>query len=151
MRRSRVPVKGIVYEQSPKTRKHRVVDLDPDTVEVLKELRERQRKSRAVVQIDDSRDYVFTSEDSQPIDPNYVSRAFRNAVAATGLRHIPLHGPRHTHASHLIAAGVAISVVAKRLGHANPNITLGVYTHQLRDSQAKAACTLGDLVRKTAN
>ena len=74
-----------------------------------------------------------------------------SAVAAAGLPHIPLHGPRHTHASHLIEAGVAVSVVSKRLGHANPNITLGVYTHQLRDSQAKAACSVGDLVRKAAN
>ena len=83
----------------------------------------------------------------------FTAQARKDAkkVAAAGLRHIPLHGLRHTHASDLIAAGVAIPVVSKRLGHANPNITLGVYTHQLRDSQAEAACTLGDLVRKTAN
>jgi integrase len=36
VRRSRVPVGGVVYEQTPKTRKTRVVDLDPDTIEVLK-------------------------------------------------------------------------------------------------------------------
>jgi integrase len=94
---------------------------------------------------------VFTGEDGKPIDPNYVSRAFRNAVAAAGLRHIPLHGLRHSHASLLIDAGVPISVVSERLGHANPNVTLGVYTHQLRDSQAKAACTAADLVRKVAD
>jgi integrase len=34
----------------------------------------------------------------------------------------------------VIDAGVAISVVSKRRGHADANITLGVYTHQLRDS-----------------
>ena len=109
-------------------------------------------KASAVVQIDDSRDYLFTDDDRQPIDPNYVSRAFRNAVAAARIRHIPLHGLRHTHASHLIEAGVAISTVpSKRLGDANPNITLGVYTHQLRDSQAEGACAVADLVRKATD
>jgi hypothetical protein len=95
--------------------------------------------------------YVFVGENGQPIDPNLVSRAFRNAVAAAKLRHIPLHGLRHTHASHLIEVGVAISVVSNRLGHTDPNITLGVYTHQLRDFQAKAACTVADLVRKVVS
>lgn len=84
-------------------------------------------------------------------DPNYVSRAFRDAVAAAKLQHIPLHGLRYTHASHVVDAGVAISVVSKPLGHAISNITLGVYTHQLRDSQAKAACVVADLVQQAAN
>ena len=151
VRRSRVPVRGIVFEETPKTRRIRMVDLDPATVEVLKELHERQRKARAVVELDDSANYLFTDDDGQPIDPNFVSRAFRNAVAAAGIRHIPLHGLRHTHASHMIDAGVAISVVSKRLGHATANVTLGVYTHQLRDSQAKAACVVADLVQKATN
>lgn len=151
VRRSRVPVGGVVYEQTPKTRKTRIVDIDPDTVGVLKDLHEQQRKAHPVVQLDDSKNYLFTGEDGQPISPNRVSLAFSNAVAAAGLRHIPLHGLRHTHASLAIDAGVPISVVSARLGHANANVTLGVYTHQLRGSQAKAACTVADLVRKVAN
>ena len=149
--RSRVPVNGVVYEHSPKTHKMRIVDLDPDTIEVLQKERERQRKARPVVQLDDSLSYMFTGEDGQPLDPNYISRAFRNAVAAAGLRHIKLHDLRHGHASLLIDAGVPIAVVSERLGHANPNVTLGVYTHQLRGSQAQAACTVADLVRKARN
>ena len=63
-------------------------------------------------------------------------------------RYVGLH---YTHASQMIDAGVSISVVPKRLGHAHANISLGAYTHQLRDSQAKAACFAADLVRKAAN
>jgi integrase len=51
------------------------------------------------VQLDNSKNYIFTGEDGRPIDPNLVSRAFRNAVAKAGLRHIPLYGLRHSHAS----------------------------------------------------
>ena len=95
------------------------MDLDPDTIAVLKELRGRQRKAPSVVQLDDSRNYLFIREDGQPVHPN--------------------------------DAGVPISVVSDRPGHANANITLGVYTHQLRGSQSKAANTVADLVRKAAN
>ena len=151
VRRSRVPVGSVVYEQTPKTRKTRVVDLDPDTVAVLKELHERQRKARVVTLLDDSKNYIFTADDGQPTHPNLVTRSFAAAVAAAGLRAIRLHDLRHTWASLAIDAGVPISVVSARLGHANANITLGVYTHQLRGSQAKGACTVADLVRKVAN
>lgn len=126
------------------------MDLDPDTLAVLKDLRERQRGARVVALIDDSREYLFIDENGQPIHPNYVSRAFTAAVAAAGLRAIRLHDLRHTHASLAIDAGVPISVVSARLGHANANITLGVYTHALRGSQAQAACLIGDLVRGAA-
>ena len=70
------------------------------------------------MQIDDNRECIFTNDDGMPVDPNYVSRAFRMAAAAAGLRHIPLRGLRHTHASHMGDAGAAIAVISRRLGHA---------------------------------
>jgi integrase len=42
-----------------------------------------------------------------------------------------LHALRHTHASELLSKGTPIPVVSKRLGHANPNITLSIYAHAL--------------------
>ena len=115
MRRSRIPTMAGVIESTPKTRKIRVVDLDPGTLEVLKALRTKQREARQVVELNDAQGYLFTVKDDQPIDPNLVTRTFRAAVAKAGLRHIPLHGLRHTHASLAIAAGVPIPVVSKRL------------------------------------
>jgi integrase len=46
-----------------------------------------------------------------------------------GLKGVSLHSLRHSHASELISKGVPIATVAKRLGHANANITLAGYTH----------------------
>jgi len=51
---------------------------------------------------------------------------------------IMFHALRHTHASALIAAGVDIAAISKRLGHASPAITLAVYTH-LFDNKGDAA------------
>jgi integrase len=44
-----------------------------------------------------------------------------------------------THASQLIAAGVDLVTIAKRLGHSSPNITLGVYAHLFRNNDSKAS------------
>jgi integrase len=45
------------------------------------------------------------------------------------------HGPhslRHHHASTLLAAGVNIAAVSRRLGHSSPVITLRAYSHEMR-------------------
>lgn len=39
----------------------------------------------------------------------------------------------------MLAAGVPLIVVARQLGHANPNITAAVYAHLLNDLQLDAA------------
>ena len=59
-----------------------------------------------------------------------------NKEAATASRQIPyarLHDLRHLHATTLLLAGVPVHVVAARLGHADPTMTLRVYSHVLRE------------------
>ncbi|MCA2181163.1 site-specific integrase [Nonomuraea glycinis] len=55
------------------------------------------------------------------------------------LPHARLHDLRHIHATTLLLAGVPIHVVAARLGHADPSITLRVYAHVIRAAEASAA------------
>jgi integrase len=59
---------------------------------------------------------------------------FRRAVSASGVRPLTIHALRHAHASILIAKGVPITAVSKRLGHTSPQITLSVYSHATKDS-----------------
>jgi hypothetical protein len=40
---------------------------------------------------------------------------------------VHLHSLRHSHATHLLAAGTNIKVVSDRLGHASTSFTLDVY------------------------
>ncbi len=49
------------------------------------------------------------------------------------------HDLRHTHASHLIAAGHSIKAVSRRLGHADITITLKVYAHLMPNDDEKLA------------
>lgn len=51
-----------------------------------------------------------------------------------------------THASELISHGVPITTVAKRLGHANANITLSIYAHALEADELAAAKIWGDAI-----
>jgi integrase len=54
-------------------------------------------------------------------------------------RRISLHALRHTHASSLIASNIDILTISRRLGHANPKVTLNVYGHCYGDTGDKAA------------
>jgi integrase len=69
-------------------------------------------------------EYVF------PIDErNWRTRVWHPALRRAGLRSIRIHDARHTHASLLIGSGADIVAVSRRLGHANPSITLTTYSH----------------------
>ena len=52
------------------------------------------------------------------------------------------HALRHSHASALIAAGLDILTVSRRLGHSNPTVTLGVYAHLFGDTDRTAAVAI---------
>lgn len=56
---------------------------------------------------------------------------------------IGLHGLRHTHATIVSAPGWPTPAVAQRLGHANPSITLAVYSHVLPADDELAADATG--------
>jgi integrase len=50
-----------------------------------------------------------------------------------------LQGLRHTHVSQLIAAGLDVLTISRRIGHASPTITLAVYGHLFSNTDARAA------------
>jgi integrase len=54
---------------------------------------------------------------------------------------------RHLHATTLLLAGVPVHVVAARLGHADPAVTLRVYAHVLREH----ATGVGDIFAQVVN
>lgn len=56
-----------------------------------------------------------------------------------GIKHINIHGLRHSHASYLISLGVPITVISKRLGHKTPKITLDTYSHMYDSDESSVA------------
>jgi integrase len=60
-------------------------------------------------------------------------------AAGAGVPAAHLHDLRHLHATTLLLAGVPVHVVAARLGHADPAITLRVYAHVIREASTAVA------------
>jgi integrase len=83
---------------------------------------------------------AFADLNGDPLDPDSISKAFKSAAKAAGAPPaLTLHGLRHTHASALIAAGVDVLTISRRLGHGSPAITLAVYGHLFVNSDDRSA------------
>ncbi|REI31493.1 tyrosine-type recombinase/integrase [Staphylococcus felis] len=67
------------------------------------------------------------------ITHNAVTKTFQRFLLQNSLGNYTLHSIRHTHASTLLANGLTIQYVSKRLGHSNIEITWRVYSHLLDD------------------
>lgn len=70
-----------------------------------------------------------------PLPSTTIARNKDKAIQKAGVKRITIHGFRHSHASNLIASGMNIVAVSKRLGHENVEITLKVYTHLLKENE----------------
>jgi integrase len=70
---------------------------------------------------------------------------YRKAINISKVRPLQMHCLRHAHASLLIAQGVPITAISKRLGHTSPKITLSIYSHAMHDSDENIAALLDTL------
>ena len=66
-------------------------------------------------------------------------------AASIGLP-VTFHALRHTHASHLIDAGIDVVKISRRLGHASVDITLRVYAHLFRKRDDKSSAAINAAV-----
>jgi integrase len=127
--------------KSPKT-KHgrRNVSISPWLAAELKAHRVRQQEPRLALGLGRATgdDLVFARWDGSMRAPHGVSQKFTQAMKILGIN-CSLHGLRHTHVSQLIAAGLDVLTISRRIGHASPAITLGVYGHMFTNTDARAA------------
>lgn len=96
---------------------------------------------------------VIRKADGTPPSPDFVTETWIQHVKTFTAEHpevpyIRLHDLRHTHASHLLAAGVPARVVQERLGHENYQITMDLYTHVMVGQQEEAADLLDSYYRR---
>jgi integrase len=143
---------SVAYEVSfstPKTHRARVIDLDPETVKVLRQHRDKQRRARSTTPAATrAKDLVFTRrDDGDVIHPDRLTQMFDLQVKRSGLPRIRFHDLRHTHATIGLRAGVPVKVMSERLGHSNPGFTLQQYAHVIPGMQAEAAAAIADLIR----
>jgi len=84
---------------------------------------------------------LVTKEDGAGVQPRSLTHAVSEFMRSLGSK-VRLHGLRHSHASHLLAANVHPKVVQERLGHSGIAITMDIYSHVMPNMQAEAAAKI---------
>ena len=139
--RSLEQTKGSLRIKSPKT-KHgrRSISISPWLAAELKSHRARQDERRLALGLGRAPDdlTVFARWNGELRSPSRLSQSFADVMDALEID-CTLHGLRHTHVSQLIASGLDVLTISRRIGHASPSITLNVYSHMFSNTDARAA------------
>jgi integrase len=133
--------KGELRIKAPKTKAgKRSVTISPWLVAELRAHHARQQEQRLKLGMGraSTDSLVFARWDGKMRAPNWLSKKFAQAMATLGID-CKLHGLRHTHVSQLIAAGLDVLTISRRIGHASPAITLNVYGHLFANTDGRAA------------
>lgn len=150
-RRNYVRARGRSYEKDTKTHRMRRVSLDPATVEVLQEHRQRYvaaMKELGEPATNDAFLFSYGPMRDRPYDPSGVTHRYARMCASVGIDS-HLHALRHYSATELLTAGVDLRTVAGRLGHAGGGATtLRVYAAWVGEADRRAADILGSRMRR---
>jgi integrase len=132
---------GLVFK-APKTKRgRRTITLPASTVTALREHLKATLERRLMLgqgKLHDN-ELIFSAWTGKPQSPQGMSQKWRKAVRTAKLK-ATFHSLRHTHASSLIAAGIDVLSISRRLGHSSPSVTLNAYGHLFKpDDKAAAA------------
>jgi len=115
-------------------------------------LRKLLLEQRAASRYKADTDLVFPNLFGRPIVPNtWLTTHFYPAREAADVRPFRFHDLRHYAVSQLIAQGANILQIARVAGHADPSVTLRVYSHLMADGLAEAAALYDPLRRLAAD
>jgi integrase len=138
-------IAGQMWEKGTKTHQTRRVTVDSETVEILREHRQRcdERASSGGISVrPDGFVFSLTPDCSTQIRPDTITQRYGRLAKRLGIE-TNLHALRHYSATELIAAGVDPRTVAGRLGHAGGgSTTLRVYSAWVAEADQRAAAAL---------
>ncbi len=119
--KSLVEVNGVAKLQPPKTRAgYRRIPLPKN---IMAEL------YQAAYALDSGE--IIKNTNGKPCLSTNIDKSWKRILNKAGIPYRKFHCLRHTHASMLLAAGVPILEVSKRLGHSRPSHTLNLYGHAI--------------------
>lgn len=131
--------------RTPKGRRGRVIPIDATLLTVLEGQRQRQAAWGGGTDVNPG-GYIFANlraDDTgmTPRRPGWLSLAFKRLCARHKID-THLHALRHWNATMLLDAGVPLTTVAERLGHAQVSTTTNVYGHRTDAGAALAVAAL---------
>lgn len=115
--------------------------IPPSIVAELRSHRRQQQEQRLALGLGGVArdDLVFPRADGEAWPPDRLSSNWAKVVRGMNLPKVTFHALRHAHVSQLIAAGLDVVTVSRRIGHSNPTVTLNVYAHLFGNTDDRAA------------
>lgn len=132
------------YLDTPKNDKVWTIDVDPFVMNLLRQLRMEQ------LRLGICSPYVFTQNKSdKPMHPQSPTKYLKKLETKYGIVHLHPHKLRHSFASIAITHGADVASVSEKLGHADPAVTLRMYTHANPESIKKASNIFRNALKNT--
>ena len=131
-------------ENTPKTfASKRMITLPLETLNVLNDYyvsTVKNIKFSKIIFLNPKHNYVFHTRNNTPYTKeNFIHQYWKPIVINAGVKYKNFHTLRHTHATQLLAAGVPILEVTKRLGHSKGSTTLNLYGHAIPNMDKNVA------------
>lgn len=127
---------------TPKTKKSvRKISIDDQTLLELRQWKTTQSKYYLMrgINIFGPDQFLFTTKENGIYLPTLVNEWLYYLEKKYPLKHITLHGFRHTHCSLLFEMGTPLEEVQERLGHTDIKTTMNIYTHVTEKRKEKTA------------
>ena len=122
---------------SPKSEaSYRTIDIDAQTIEVLKVYQKRQRQE--AWKLGRTETIVFSDFIHKYPNNKTLATRLNTRFKHAGVPNIGFHGFRHTHASLLLNSGIPYKELQHRLGHSTLSMTMDVYSHLSKENAKKA-------------
>jgi integrase len=120
-----------------------VIGLPPSALAALEAHRKRQDAFRAQFGPDyrSDLDLIFAQPNGTPLKPDSISATVSSLFRRLKIpkpKGAALHLLRHSHGSHMLANGVPLPVVSRRLGHASVRTTADIYSHMINGQDEEA-------------
>lgn len=124
----------------------RDIPLDAGTVEYLKRFKAIQARQLLPLKRSVNDSLICCTPGCDYLHPENLTRALIDFSKAAGFPTITPHVLRHTYCTLLFHAGADVKTAQKLMGHADPSVTLKIYTHYVESSGEKAAAAVGAMI-----
>lgn len=125
---------------------NRTIPLDPATVEYLKRFKTMQARQLLALGLPVNDSLICCAPGCDYMHPENLTRALRDFSKAAQFPPLTPHILRHTYCTLLFHAGADLKTAQTLMGHADPSVTLKIYTHFIESNATKAAAAVGAMI-----
>lgn len=125
-----------MFKTTPKTKSSiRTLTLSQKIIDLLKLVKLEQEQNKIKCgDLWENSDNVISNWCGKPIFPSQPYNYLKNFCKREDLPFKAIHAFRHSLVTNLIHNNVDVATVSSIVGHASPNVTLAVYTHEVKES-----------------